>query len=194
MNHIEAIEAGFSDNISLNEIARKIYLSYPTKAFIGNEESEFQILNEISRFFDIPITSVQIAGSAKTGRSFYQQTDFIAGISDLDVAIIEPRLFLKYSEIVFRESKGYSNQSIFPLKNGKRLYSEYGRYLMRGIFRPDLMPTGPERAKIRDFFGKLSVRHSMLFCNINAAIYQSEFFFECKQRSAIKNYFDKKAG
>ncbi len=32
--------------------------------------------------------SVQIAGSAKTGKSFYKNRDFIHGASDLDMGVI----------------------------------------------------------------------------------------------------------
>lgn len=65
MNHLESIEAGLKDKTSYNEIARKIYLAYPTKALIGDEERQYQILNDISCFFNVPIMSIQVAGSAK---------------------------------------------------------------------------------------------------------------------------------
>ena len=51
MNHIESIEAGLAAKKPYNEIVRKIYLAYPTKAFIGDEERQYIIMNEISCFF-----------------------------------------------------------------------------------------------------------------------------------------------
>lgn len=193
MDHIQAIEVGLQANASYNEIARKIYLTYPTKAFFGTEEQQYLILNSIAEKFGVPITTIQIAGSAKTGRSFHQKTDFKPGSSDLDVAIIDSRLFVRYTEIVFAQSKGYSDLSKFPLREGKSTYEEYVRYVSRGMFRPDLMTYGTERADWTSFFGRLSTRHTSLFGAITACIYLSESFFESKQRSAIKSYIDNRA-
>jgi hypothetical protein len=190
MNHIDGIEAGLKAKAAYSEIARKIFLTYPTAAFIGAEEQQYQVLNSIAHYFEIPITTIHVAGSAKTGRSFHQNLDFVPGASDLDVAIIDARLFIKYSEIVYSRSKRYSDQSLFPVKEGKSTYEEYASYLLRGIFRPDLMTTGAERAGWNNYFGKLSSEHSNLFRSITACVYLSELFFQGKQRSAIKCYSD----
>jgi len=190
MDHLQAIEEGVKAGTPYNEIVRKIYLTYPTKAFVGAEEQQYKILNEISEFFEVPINCIQVAGSAKTGRSFHKKQDFNPGISDLDIAIIDARLFLKYMEHVFAKSKGYSDQTSFPVRDGSSTYEEYVRYLGRGIFRPDLMISGPERANWNNFFSKLSDKHSNLFSSISAAIYLSQTFFESKQRSAIKSYLN----
>jgi hypothetical protein len=193
MNHIEAIEAGLDAGTPYHEIARKVYLTYPTKVFVGQEERQFAILNEIGSFFDVSITSVQVAGSAKTGRSFHQRQDFRPGDSDLDIAIIDTHLFTRYSEAAFRLSRGFSDQSVFPIRDGAPAYEEYARYLARGVFRPDLMPVGPERARIRNFFDQISAKHSDLFSSITGSFYMSQVFFENKQRSSIKSYVDSKA-
>lgn len=192
MNHIESIEAGLSANTPYNEIIRKVYLAYPTKAFIGNEERQYVIMNEISCFFEVPIMSIQIAGSAKTGRSFHKQRDFSPGNSDLDVAIIDSNLFQKYMELIFNETRGYTDRSGFKIKGGKSTSDEYIAYLTKGIFRADLMPTGEARQSWSKFFGLLSANHGDLFKSINAAIYLSQVFFENKQRSIITNYIKNK--
>jgi hypothetical protein len=191
MDHLEAIDAGVAAGIPYHEIARKVFLVYPTKVFVGNEERAYSIANKIALHFDVPLTSVQVAGSAKTGRSFFQQRDFIAGTSDLDIAIIDPRLFVKYMGIVFKQTKAYNNQTGFPIRGGRSAFDEYIIYLTKGIFRPDLMPASPAKADLLDFFGRLSQECTDLFSNINAAIYLSELFFENKQRSAIKHHADR---
>jgi hypothetical protein len=193
MNHIESIDTGLAAKKSYNEIVRKVYLAYPTKAFVGDEERQYLIMNEISSFFEIPIMSIQIAGSAKTGRSFHKQRDFKPGDSDLDVAIIDPSLFQKYMEIVFKDTKGYTDRTGFQIRDGKSTTDEYIAYLTKGIFRADLMPSGSARNGWSKFFGLLSARHGDLFKSINAGIYMSQLFFENKQRSAIKNYIENKA-
>lgn len=151
------------------------------------------ILNAIARHFDVPITGIQVVGSAKTGRSFHKKQDFIVGVSDLDVAVIDGKLFAKYAEIVLLGSRGYTDLSKFPLKDGTSTYEQYIQYLSRGMFRPDLMTVGPERAEWNGFFARLSARFRRFFGSINACIYLSEAFFESKQRSTIKCYLDDKA-
>lgn len=193
MDHIESIEIGLKEHKPYNEIVRKVYLAYPTKAFIGDEERQFHILNDISSHFSIPIMSVQVAGSAKIGKSFHKKTDFIPGDSDLDVAIIDSNLFRKYMEMVFDVTKGYSDRTRFPIKSGQSTADEYIAYIAKGIFRADLMPSCEARAEWSKFFGQLSIKHGDLFKSINAGIYISQMFFENKQRSAIKNYVNNKA-
>ncbi len=65
--HNEGIKVGFKTNQSSLDISRKIYLGYPTNVFIDNEEVEFEIRNTIADYFKLPFTSIQVAGSAKTG-------------------------------------------------------------------------------------------------------------------------------
>ena len=187
MNHLEAINASVEAGQSYVDIARKIFLVYPTKVFVGNEEQQYAITNKIARHFDVPLTSIQVAGSAKTGRSFFQKRDFVPGSSDLDIAIIDSRLFSKYMEIVYSETRGYTDKTRFSIRDNRSTYDEYLTYITKGIFRPNLMPAGQEKANITNFFGLLSRNHTDLFKDINAAIYLSESFFESKQRSAIKN-------
>ena len=188
MNHLEAINAAIAAKTPYTEIVRKVFLTFPTQAFVGLEDHQYAILNEISEYFGVPITAVHVTGSAKLGRSLHKRTDFRAGESDLDVAIIDTRLFVNYMEIVLRRSKGYSDRSVFPIRDGQSTQEEYIRYLARGIFRPDLMPTGPERADWQNFFGRLSGMHAKLFRSISAAIYVSQSCFEAKQRSAIRHH------
>lgn len=194
MDYIQSINIGLSQNRPHTEIVRKVYLTLPTKALIGDEERQFAILNEISEYFNVPIINIQVAGSAKTGRSFHKASIFTAQVSDLDIAIIDSRLFQYYSELVFKVTKGFTDRTKFPFNNGTPTfaYNQYISYISKGIFRPDLMPFGPERAEWRKFFGKLSAKHKDLFKSINAGIYMSQVFFEQKQSSIIKDYISNK--
>lgn len=186
MNHLDAIDAGLAAHRPHNEIVRKVFLTYPTKAFVGNEERQFEILNEVAEHFRVPITSIHAAGSAKLGLSIHKKTTFTPGHSDLDLAIIDSRLFSRYLELGLKLSKGYSDGASFPTRNGTSTQAEYLQYLARGIFRPDLMPVGTEKAAWSNFFGKLSAKHTTVFKSISGAIYLSQGCFESKQRSTIK--------
>lgn len=188
MNHVESLEKGLIDNKSHIEIIRKVYLTYPTLALVGDEERQFLILDEISNFFNIPINNIQVAGSAKTGYSFHQNKAFTPKLSDLDIAIIDPNLFRFYAESVFKLTKGFKNRTGFGVGN----FKQYTEYLTRGIFRPDLMPNGQQRAEWFSFFGQLSKKHNDLFETINAGVYMSQLFFEYKQTSIIKDFLSTK--
>jgi hypothetical protein len=193
MNHLDAIDTSLTANKPFHEIARKVFLTYPTKAFIGKEEQQFEILNDVASHFRIPITAIQVAGSAKLGYSLHKKTAFTPGESDLDLAIIDGSLFAQFLEIGLKVSKGYSDGTTFPIRHSGSTMNEYLRYLAKGIFRPDLMPKGQQRAEWTNFFGQLSSRHSALFKSISAAVYISQSCFENKQRSVIKTRFIKDA-
>ena len=193
MNYIESIDKGLSERKSHSEIARKIFLTFPTKVLVGDEERQFDILNEISSYFNIPITNVQVVGSAKTGQSFHKENTFTPKESDLDIAIVDTSLFLSYTEWVFKKTKGFSDKTSFPIRDGRSTFNQYSTYVSKGIFRPDLMPSGNKRANWNKFFGQISSKHKDLFKSINAGIYLSQTFFELKQEKTIKDYISQKA-
>ncbi|WP_439553694.1 hypothetical protein [Flavobacterium macrobrachii] len=193
MNHIESIDKSLRENLSPQEIVRKVYLTYPTSALINKEEKQYEILNEISLFFNIPINHIQVCGSSKTGRSFHKVSTFTPKKSDLDIAIIDHSLFLNYTEIVFKKTNGLINTSEFTnYVTNKNNYNSYVEYVSRGIFRPDFMPSCIERVNWFKFFNDLSKKHKDYFKSINAGIYQSQTFFEYKQISNIINYKNSK--
>ncbi|MFS0601124.1 hypothetical protein [Peribacillus frigoritolerans] len=193
--HTDTLKRDWHKSVPKEDIVRKIYISFPTKAFEGKEDVGFQICDEISKFFEIPFNSVQVVGSAKTGKSYYKFTDFAVAKSDLDIAIISPELFLKYTEICHRVTKGYSDQSMFSLnRHGKSDIYEFKKNLTQGMFRPDLMPNSPSKDDWRRFFNKLSNKHHKLFKNINAGIYSSQYFFEYKQIDALFIYMNRIGG
>ncbi len=185
MNHLAAIDKGLSERRAHNEIARKVFLVYPTHAFVGAEEVEFEILDEVADFFQIPIYAIQAAGSGKIGYSLHKDREFISGTSDLDLAIIDAQLFSYYLELGLKLSKNYSDGSVFSTSNKSSTQPEYLQYLVRGILRPDLMPNGTEKAKWANFFGTLSGKHRKFFKSISGAVYMTQKCFESKQRSVV---------
>lgn len=187
----EGIELGIENNLRKEIIARKIYLSFPTNIFVGNEELQFEIMNSISNQFKVPLTTIQVAGSAKTGYSYFKNKEFIKGESDLDISIVSEDLFIKYTEIVLIETNGFKDLSFFGRnRDGKSNFDSYRQYINKGIFRPDLMPTCEAKKKWFNYFNKLSGKHFELFSSINAGIYLSQKFFEFKQADNI-NFYNK---
>jgi len=185
----KGIDIGLDKNSRNEVIARKIYLSFPTQVFIGKEELEFELISSICNQFKIPFCSVQVAGSAKSGYSYYKKKEFKLGESDLDIAIVDENLFIQYCEIILRETKGFKDLSKFGrTKDGVDKFDLYKQYITRGIFRPDLMPLCDANKKWFNFFNKLSEKYFDLFSDINAGIYLSQKFFEYKQADNIDFY------
>lgn len=194
MKHI-GIDTGISNGNTDTEIARKIFLSYPTSVFENKHEIEFDIKNKISQFFDIPITSVQVAGSAKLGYSYHKSKIFEIGESDLDIAIINTDLYLRYAMIAFQKTNGYTDLSHFKQQGtlgGVKVKDNFIKYLARGILRPDLLPNCEEKIDWFKFFNNLSSEYIKIFKNINAGIYCNEKFYEHKQSDVIKKYKNKR--
>jgi hypothetical protein len=177
----KGIELGHRSEV----ISRKIYITYPTFAFEGDYDLEFDLLNSVSTEFKIPISSIQIAGSSKTGYSYVKSKEFVKGTSDLDVAIVDPWLFQKYCEIVMRETAGFKDLSKFERTSELNKYDIYSSSLSKGFFRPDCMPVCEAKKKWFNFFNKLSQKYLSYFENINAGIYFSQVFFEYKQATNI---------
>lgn len=188
MKHIEAIERSLRESTPSNLIARKIFLSYPTAIFVNHEDLEFEILNKVKVYFDIPFSFIKIVGSSKTEKSLHKENTFTPKISDLDIAIIDSSLFLKYVEISYKATNGYSDLTKFRRTEGKAAYNSFFKYITKGIFRPDLMPKCPEATNWRQFFSRLSTEHNNIFKSINAGIYASEYIFEAKHSQLIENY------
>lgn len=190
MIHSKGLETGLRDKLNSELIVRKLYLCYPTYAFIGediNYDIQFEIFNSISEFFDIPITSIKVAGSGQTGYSYHKKKEFEVGKSDLDIAIIDLSLYNKYIEICYNNTNGLRDYTKF---RDQDTFKQYCKNLARGLFRPDLMPRCKEKSEWFEYFGKLSEKYFKEFKNINAGIYASQKFFEHKQAESIDKYLD----
>ncbi|HAV2938900.1 TPA: hypothetical protein JH909_002540, partial [Acinetobacter baumannii] len=168
------------------DIARKIFTSFPDYTAIKYDQHsvEFEIKNEVSNHFHIPFHSIQLCGSAKTGKSLYKHHDFDKTKSDFDLAIISPELYTKYFEVAFKQTQAFKDATTFPRKKkwNKELQrhinvnvkDEFLSYLNIGYFRPDLMPKSKDRTEWFSFFNHLSEKYIQYFSNINAGIYLSQ--------------------
>ena len=187
MKAINGIKSSLGKNDKKREIARKIYLSYPTHVFVDSEDDEFEIKNSIAIRFNVPFSSIQIVGSSKTGISLIKSSLFKAGKSDLDIAIISLPLFNKIMEMSYEISSGYTDNTKFPIYRRYCTDKQFKNGLLKGFINPFFMPNCEFKTKWLEFFNLLSNRFE-LFKNINAGIYASETFFEFKQEECINQY------
>lgn len=182
--HKKAIEADSSSYWNV----KKVYLSYPCNYFVDHPDIQFEIFNKIANEFKIPFSSIRVTGSAQTGYSFLKKRPFLEKESDLDLAIIDARLFQQLLEQCYERSDGFRPDT-FPVEEGtkKSLRNQFMNYSGRGIIRPDLMPKGPEKQRIWSFFNRLSNEYAERFKTINAGIYLSETIYALKQRSSLQS-------
>jgi hypothetical protein len=175
MSHIDGIKAGLLKKEPHNLIARKIFLSYETAIFKTDPDAEFYIKNNISTKFDIPFSSIEIAGSSKTGFSFFKDKKFEAGISDLDIAIISLPLFNKFVEKTHSLTSGYSDLTKFPVIEDISTEAQFRRGISNGFVNPYYMVNSLFKSNWIEFFNSLSNKYYHMFKNINGGVYAGRF-------------------
>lgn len=181
-----AIRIGIANHEPVEQISRKIYLSFPTKAFIGYEDIEFEILNKIASHLDVPFPSIQVVGSAKTGYSYINKRDFTPSKSDLDIAVISSKLFKFCLDYTYKETNGYAVFTNFERPDDPEKF--YGNIFL-GFINPYNLPYGNFRQEWIGFFNELSTHYYDYFRQISGGIYATQYLFEMKQARAIENYF-----
>jgi hypothetical protein len=185
----ERIQRALAQSAAYPTIAREIYLSYPTFSFADHPEKEFVIRNEIARFCNVDFFSIQFGGSAKTGESYHKDNFFEFGRSDLDAAIINPGLFVRYLETTLEVTENFADLTGFAdPEHAERIRKN----LSNGILVPEFMPNCRERTDWLSFFNNLSEGNLDLFDNINGWIYSSQRIFELKFAKTI-HLLDKKS-
>jgi hypothetical protein len=182
------IKSMLDEKVSSRFIARRLFLYDLSWVFSKDPNRGFAVQNEISEKYAVPFSAVKIVGSAHLGYSYYKKREFIAKESDLDIALVSPQLFQKYSEWVYWTTKRYTDLSKFQRKNGLSVAQNFRDNLSMGYFRPDLMPSSSKKYEWFSFFNQLSTRHTDLFKSINAGIYLSEGFFEMKNSALVVEY------
>ncbi len=179
-------------------ITRRLYITEFPVALKENSALLFDILDQVSQFFRVPIFEIRIAGSAQTGTSFHSDRDFRPGESDLDLAVVSGSVFERYlraaQAVVLPnpDSLERPQQNQFPSIKGVSTYREFmEKVTFHGVLMPHLMPICQERAEISRFMRRVSQPYAHLFREINIALYLSLHFFETKQQPNISFYLQK---
>ncbi|MGF6494947.1 hypothetical protein ABIE56_003145 [Luteibacter sp. 621] len=193
MDYVGVIRRAAIAKRSLLDVSSELFLLAPTHGFSGWEEESFALFQEIARFFQVSVRSIHICGSAKLGFSPTKKTPFAHGVSDLDVAVVDPHCFQRYVEAVVLHTKNYSDRTSFRRSpDGRATYDNFKAYLSKGMLRPDLMPVMPIQASWSRFFSHLSRKHAARFKRITAAVYLSDSLFAMKQMGALQHFIDEK--
>jgi len=195
-DHRENLEENRKIRTSSREMARKLYLSYPTCALAEDPETEYSIRNRFALLYQVPLSSVQIIGSAKTGFSLIKKSNFTPALSDLDIAVIYGRLFYQVWEDAYETSHGFeANRFQDPLDQNSVVIVGGGQqrflsYLQRGIIAPDFLPSGTLRQRLIGDAARISTGFKKNFSKISAFFYASELFFQKKQIDAVEKHWN----
>lgn len=192
MNYADEIKKSIDSGGNSRDIARKVYLLYQAHAFIDREEMEYDIKNSIKENLNVPFTSIQIVGSAKTGFSVFRSTSFTERKSDLDVSIISNELYNELVEISHKETNGYCDLRAFEQYKGRDTHVQFKNGLEKGFLNPFYMPNCKRKTEWLSYFRNLSSNYYKVFKNINAGVYSSEYFFEYKQSECIDKFRESK--
>lgn len=193
-DHRQNLDENRKSRTSPREMARKLYLSYPTCALAEDPEPEYEIRNRFALLYNVPLSGVQIIGSAKTGFSLIKRSAFAQKTSDLDVAVVDARLFHQFWEDAYETSRGFeANRFQDPLQDGQVLVGGGQRrflsYLQRGIIAPDYLPPGHLRQRLIADAERVSAHHKQHFAKVSAFFYASELFFQSKQQDAVEKHW-----
>ena len=192
--HRKNLAENKSSRTSTREMARKLYMSYPTSVLADDPETEYSIRNRYAALYSVPLAAVHIIGSAKTGFSLIKKTSFQPKVSDLDIAIVDIRVFQVFWEEAYETSRGFeANLFQDPMKDGQVVVGggkkRFLTYLQRCIISPDYLPPGNLRQRLISDSGRISENYKAKFGKISAFFYASELFFQNKQQDAIETHW-----
>ena len=123
---------------SVERIMNKYLLFGIPYLYRYDENTYFELKEEISEHFKIQQTQVYVVGSAKLGFSISPNKRFkdMDEDSDIDVAIIDEKLFDDYWKRVYSLNIDLMSRS----ENDDFKYRKFVSYLFKGWVRPDCFP------------------------------------------------------
>ena len=165
---------------------------------------EYNLKKEIAQVLGIHLNDIYIIGSGKIGFSIkpenegrefdgkFEKTNLVKDKSDIDIAIVNTKLFDYIQENIYDWSTGYSfdwdENSYYSKKNFEvSLKYKFLEYLGKGWFRPDYAPQNyhieTKNGKLKDIIKKWS---NKLNRKVAFAIYKDWHFFKKYQMETLK--------
>ncbi|MCB2198364.1 hypothetical protein KQI63_03105 [bacterium] len=183
---LKDISAVLNEKLAKDQIVKKAFKVLPSSIVAGNESVIYSILQDVASIFEVDIYSIYIIGSAHFGVSPTKKRKFEAAVSDLDLAVVDSRLYNNYTQEICKDTRYLSDTSKFPRKdNGDSLFHSFLLYHARGWLRPDLLPTSNLKRYWETKMSSLSRRHSTLFSHISIGIFASYQLFEESQKRIV---------
>lgn len=167
-------------NLSSVQILRKYILGAESQVLTADQH--YQLREQVCEYFHVAYSEIIMVGSGKLGFSIKPARRFKSfnDKSDIDIAVVSPRLF----EEVWRE--------VYLFKKGGAYWPDAGdffKYLSEGWIRPDKLPRNDYfkfTSQWWDFFNDLTRSGRYGPYKIRAGLYHSSFFFEEYQKICIE--------
>ena len=162
---------------------------YSGTSHVLNNDQTAELRRKVADFCGIAMRDVIIVGSAKLGFTLTNKPNRpvfspFCDESDIDLAIISSQLYLKYWKISYR----------YWLEGGNwDKVNSFRKYMFRGWFRPDLLPSGedyPEQREWWEFFRLLKESGEFGHYSINAGVYFDEDFWGSYAKSTFNDCRD----
>lgn len=145
------------------KIVRKFIIHGIPYVFQDRENDYYEFRDCIAKNFQINFHEVLILGSAKLGYSYYKDTVFSAE-SDIDVALVNERLFEWYYNNICNYQYEIDKGNITMTQKEKNQYNIFLQYLIKGWMRPDMLPPKLQILSMKqdwfDFFKSISYNKS----------------------------------
>lgn len=141
------------------------------------------VRDKIANHFNLHVNKIIVVGSAKLGYSVNPRKFFepFNDKSDVDVAIVCPRLFEQYWLEMYRAKRALLEWNELP---------EARKYLFRGWIRPDKLPLMQIRNDWFDFFASIQSIEGCCPYPIRAGLYFNEQFLELYQEVGVQKAFE----
>jgi len=159
--------------------------------FEGREHDYYEFRKRISNNFKITYSEVLIVGSSKFGFSPYKLTEFSLE-SDVDVVLINDKLFDKYHDLISNYQYDIRRQVIRLNESQLKNYNKFIRYFVMGWMRPDLLPQNTTEFKELkqdwdDFFLTISYDKSEVGnYKVKAGLFKNQHYAEKYYRYSME--------
>lgn len=165
-----------------HEIIRNFYILRPSCTFTYKYDYAEKIMEEVAEYFSIPLNCILVCGSAQLGFSLSKNTNFSPGGSDLDLAIIDSGLYVKYFDDLLKITNNYNKTNLFV---SDEIKSNYLSFVSKGIINPKYMPNCALKRELKNFFSSVSTKYRDYYASVSVCFYLSEYSFQRKQQSAL---------
>ncbi|OCY41371.1 hypothetical protein BFR77_09950 [Acinetobacter pittii] len=142
-------------------------------------------MEEVAAYFSIPLNCILVCGSAQLGFSLAKNTIFLPGGSDLDLAIIDSGLYVKYFDDILKITNNYNRTNLFVTNEVKL---NYLNFVSKGIINPKYMPNSELKRELKNFFTSVSAKYRDYYASVSVCFYLSEYSFQRKQQSALSTW------
>ncbi len=161
----------------LLDFCRKYVLHGTPFVFNGRDDAFYDFRKKIANNFGVPFHEVYITGSAKLGFSLFKNKNFDYD-SDIDVALISPRLFENVMKDISRYQMRFRKARAVVRESELLMYHEFLEYVALGWIRPDKLPISFQMHTFKnnwfDFFRGISNGKSGVGnYKVNAGVFQS---------------------